>query len=97
MGTLFAFRWGQWTKMDRGQPTMWSTSRPSKLPEGALVREFSIDKLPRGIVAPHGVETVYAIALDRNGDDCGVCKPSGGGDSIYSMRSYDCVCALNPH
>lgn len=100
MGTLFALRWGQWTNMDRGQPTMWATKRPAKLPEGAIVREFSGDKLPRGIVPPSGVETVYAIALDggHGGVDtqCAVCKPSGGGGSIYSMRNMDCVCSLTP-
>jgi hypothetical protein len=100
MGTLFAFRWGQWTKMDRGQPTLWGTKRPSKLPEGAIVRELGAATLPRGIVPPPGVETVYALALDggHGGYDapCDHCNPSGGGGSIYSMRSLDCVCAVSP-
>jgi hypothetical protein len=99
MGTIFGLHWGQWTKMDSGQPTLWVTREPH-VPAGALVREFSRDKLPHGIVAPPDVETVYAIALRGGQGDydtsCEHCKPSGGGDSIYSMRNLDCVCALVP-
>jgi hypothetical protein len=43
---------------------------------------------------------IYAIALERGrgGSDnpCARCMPSGGGDSLYAMRSMSCVCALAP-
>jgi hypothetical protein len=97
LGTIFALRWGQWTKWDRGQPTAWVTTQPARLPEGAIVTEFSLDKLPKGITPPPGVESVYAIALDGGDDRCQRCNPSGGGESIYHMRSFDCVCVLAPH
>jgi hypothetical protein len=100
MGMLFALRWGQWTKFENGQPTMWITRRPQKLPEGALVTEFSIDKLPKGVVAPSGVETVYALALEggHGGIDtpCLHCMPSGRPTVKFMMPSLDCVCALAP-
>jgi hypothetical protein len=100
MGTLFALRWGQWTKFDRGQPTLWGTRRPSNPPTGAIVREFSAGELPGGIVPPPGVETVYALALDggTGGLDsaCERCNKSGKGDSIYAMRALDCVCSISP-
>ena len=100
MGTIFGLHWGQWTKMDRGQPTLWVTKRP-RLPDNAIVREFARSELPHGIVAPSDVETIYAVALNGGGGGdydgpCDQCKPSGGGDSIYSMRNFDCVCALVP-
>ncbi|MEO7093732.1 MAG: hypothetical protein ABI175_10810, partial [Polyangiales bacterium] len=100
MGTLFAFRWGQWTKMDNGQPTLWVTRRPSNPPAGGVVREFAVGDLPRGVVAPPGVETVYAVAL-RGGHGeydttCDRCNSSAKGTSIYAMRALDCVCAIGP-
>lgn len=97
LGTVFALRWGQWTQLDRGQPTAWVTAAPKRLPKGALVTPFAIDELPAGIVAPQGASTVYAIALDggRGDEDrCARCNPSGGGDSIYAMRALHCVCAI---
>lgn len=101
MGTLFGLKWGQWTKMDGGQATMWVTKRPPNLPAGAIVREFSAGELPKGISAPANARTVYAVALDGvNGGQydgrCETCRPSGGGGSIYSMRALDCVCVISP-
>jgi hypothetical protein len=97
LGTIFALRWGQWTQMDQGQPTAWVTKPPPHPPEDALVTPFALDRVPAGIVAPPGTDTVYAVAFEKGwGDRCGTCKPSGGGGSLYSMRSMDCVCAIAP-
>jgi len=99
LGTIFALRWGQWTTLDRGQPTMWVTGRPLRVPDGAIVTPFEIHSLPWTIVAPAGVTTVYAVALDggRGGDDarCDRCMPSGG-DRALAMGALQCVCALAP-
>jgi len=96
LGTIFALRWGQWSQLDQGQATAWVTKEPAHLPEGAVVTPFSGDRIPAGIQPPDGVTTVYAIALRGGGERCQQCMPSGGGDSIYSMRSMSCVCAIAP-
>ncbi|MDQ3366393.1 MAG: hypothetical protein M3680_13290 [Myxococcota bacterium] len=97
LGTIFALRWGQWTRFDRGQPTAWVTKEPRPIDDGMSVTPFELDQLPAGIVAPPGVTTVYAVALERgSGERCQRCERSGGGDSLYSMRSLDCVCAIAP-
>ncbi|MBX3159264.1 MAG: hypothetical protein KF773_25065 [Deltaproteobacteria bacterium] len=93
-GTAFAVRWGQWTRSDPGQPTLWVTRRPSRLPKGALVRELDGDRIPRGIVPPEGASTVYAIALDGGGDPCDRCNPSGPGPTPFSITPTQCICAL---
>ncbi|HWU88658.1 MAG TPA: hypothetical protein VN253_15435 [Kofleriaceae bacterium] len=99
-GTIFALRWGQWTKFDRGQPTVWVTSRSARVPDGVIVTPFEVGRLPPGVVAPAGATMVYAVALDggRGGHDdrCDRCMPSGGDDSVFAMRSFACVCALAP-
>ena len=96
LGTIFAVHWGQWTELDRGQATVWVTREPARVPEGAIVTPFSSDRIPAGIHAPDGATTVYAIALHGGTDRCSQCMPSGGGDSLYSMRSFSCVCAIAP-
>lgn len=100
LGTIFALRWGQWTKRDRGQPTAWLTSQPPRVPDGAIVTPFEVGKLPPGVIAPAGATTVYAVALrgshGGHDDRCHRCMPSGGGDGMFAMRSFDCVCALAP-
>lgn len=97
MGTVFGLHWGQWHKMDRGQATLWVTKRPPG--EFAIAREFAVGELPKGITAPPGVSTVYALAQAAgHGEydvECTSCNPSGGGDSIYSMRAFDCVCVIS--
>lgn len=99
MGTLFAFHWGQWTKMDNGQPTLWVTKKPAGLPPGAIVRAFSAGELPVGITAPAGAATVYAIALDggHGGQYDGPCERCASGEpskGLYAMASLECVCML---
>ena len=96
LGTIIALRWGQWTQLDQGQATAWVTREPAHLPEGAMVTPFSGDRIPTSIHPPDGVGTVYAIALRGYGEHCTQCMPSGGGDSIYSMRAMSCVCAIAP-
>jgi hypothetical protein len=96
LGTIFALRWGQWTQLDEGQATAWVTTEPAHPPEGAIVTPFSLDRLPPGITAPDGASTVYAIALRGGNDRCNQCSPSGGGKSVYMMRSMSCVCAIAP-
>lgn len=61
-----------------------------------MVTPFSGDRIPSSIHPPDGVGTVYAIALRGYGDHCMQCMPSGGGNSIYSMRAMSCVCAIAP-
>ena len=100
LGRVFALRWGQWTKFDRGQPTAWVTAPPAHLADAALVTPFAVDHLPAGIVAPAGADMVYAVAFDKGrgqiDDRCERCMPSGGGKDMFSMRSMDCVCAIAP-
>jgi hypothetical protein len=85
--------------VERGQPTVWVTSRPPRIPDGAIATPFDVSALPRGIIAPAGATTVYAVALDdglgAHGERCDRCMPSGG-DGVFAMRSSNCVCALAP-
>jgi hypothetical protein len=88
MGTILSLSWGQLTRYDEGQPTLWVTKAPKNLPKNAIVQPFDARDLPDGIVAPHGVNTVFAVGL-RYGDEerCTVCNAPG---------ARDCVCALPP-
>jgi hypothetical protein len=93
-GSIFALKWGQWTAIDPGQPTLWVTKEPAHPDDTTLVRRFDRSELPKGLAIPDNVDVVYAIARKEMGDVCTVCKPSGGGDSAFSFRSLDCVCVI---
>jgi hypothetical protein len=97
-GTAFAIKWGQWYQMDRGQPTLWISKRPAKLPEEFAVAELTLDRVPPGIVAPAGLDRVFAVFRQsgRAEDRCQRCNPSGHGDGAFAFRSMDCVCAIAP-
>jgi len=93
-GSIFALKWGQWTTIDPGQPTLWVTKEPAHPDDATLVRRFDRSELPKGLAIPDNVDVVYAIARKAMGDRCTVCNPSGGGDGAFSLRSLDCVCVI---
>jgi hypothetical protein len=93
-GSIFALKWGQWTALDSGQPTLWVTKEPAHPDDATLVRRFDRSELPKGLAIPDNVDVVYAIARKEMGDVCTVCKPSGGWDSAFSFPALDCVCVI---
>jgi hypothetical protein len=57
------------------------------------VTPFNVGRLPPGIVAPRGLTTVYAVALEvKRGERCKECKGSGT-DPYFVVPSAGCVCA----
>ena len=95
-GDIFALRWGQWTKFDMGQPTLWVTKQPAHPDADAVVTRFERSALPKGLLIPDSVDVVYAVARKASGEACNQCNPSGGGDGMFAMRSLDCVCVIAP-
>jgi hypothetical protein len=93
-GSIFALKWGQWTALDPGQPTLWVTKEPAHPDDTTLVRRFDRSELPKGLVIPDNVDVVYAIARKEMGDVCAACKPSGGGEGAFAFRALDCVCVI---
>lgn len=105
LGTVFALKWGQWSRMDIGQPTAWVTKLPAVPPQGAQVTTFTVgsEKFPKGITPPSGATAIHAIALEPGHGDydqpCGSCVSSSRSKSatIPALTlSLGCVCALLP-
>ena len=93
-GTILALRWGQTTNLDRGQAIAWVTRRPRPMNAQTVIREFPVAELPAEIVAPPGLRTVYAVALERGfGDLCTACNPDQESRG-YVMAPTQCICAL---
>ncbi|HEY4056404.1 MAG TPA: hypothetical protein VGM39_07335 [Kofleriaceae bacterium] len=101
LGTIFGLHWGQWHKMDNGQATIWTTTKPPSPPKGSYLKSFSGAEIPAAIHPPDGVSTVWAISLDRGtgGDydqECSECRVNAHSDSPFAMGPFDCICALTP-
>ncbi len=93
-GSIFALKWGQWTSLDSGQPTLWVTKEPAHPDQDTIVMRYDRSEAPKGLAIPDNVDVVYAIATKTMGDRCAACKPSGGGGGAYSFRALDCVCVI---